>query len=75
LLDEVCDDKLDNDFDRLVDCRDPECLGETGADGGVCEMSETSCEDGSDNDGDTNVDCDDRDCSNDLACRPGIDPV
>ena len=24
---EICDDKVDNDGDRLVDCADPDCLG------------------------------------------------
>ena len=44
--DEVCDDGLDNDYDRLIDGEDPDCCGD-----GVTDPPET-CDDGN------TIDCD-----------------
>ncbi|MFT4625778.1 MAG: hypothetical protein ACI8PZ_004449 [Myxococcota bacterium] len=49
---ENCDDGLDNDQDDLVDCIDPDCLGD-------CPEL---CGDSLDNDGDAFIDCADNDC-------------
>lgn len=55
---EVCDDRIDNDCDRLVDGDDPDC-------GSGLEI----CDNGLDDDGDGEVDCLDSDCSTDPACE------
>ncbi|MBN1656405.1 MAG: hypothetical protein JXA30_21730 [Deltaproteobacteria bacterium] len=52
---ERCDDLLDNDGDRLVDCADSDCWR---SDSGCVEV----CDDSIDNDGDYNIDCQDIDC-------------
>ena len=49
---EDCSNVEDDDFDGLVDCLDPDCLGD-------CPEI---CSDGEDNDGDFAVDCEDSDC-------------
>lgn len=59
---EDCGDGVDNDFDVLVDCDDPDCFGL-----GTC-TSELICNDGLDNDGDGNTDCDDSECADDPRC-------
>lgn len=64
----VCDDRLDNDGDGLVDCADANCF-----DAPIChaggreERSNQACSDFIDNDGDQMVDCEDADCQ-----TPGI---
>ena len=62
---EVCDDGLDNDFDELVDCIDPDCIG----------SCPELCADEIDNDGDGAVDCYDEDCDGvcDETCDDGRD--
>jgi len=55
---EDCTDGVDNDDNGLVDCDDPACEGDAGAD--VC--FEASCDDGLDNDGDGVTDGCDSDC-------------
>ncbi|WP_437955406.1 MopE-related protein [Sorangium sp. So ce119] len=66
---EVCDDDIDNDGDRYVDCADPGC-----ATFGPCrncargaapgpEFGTAACTDGIDNDCDGTLDCADEDCS------------
>lgn len=56
-----CDDRIDDDEDRLVDCADPDCVGDP-----ACV--ETECGDGIDNDRDRLIDCEDPDCEGDDAC-------
>lgn len=63
-----CSDGLDDDADGMIDCQDPECAGQTGAAGQICQLIEESCDDGMDNDGDGGVDCDDSDCSSRSTC-------
>jgi subtilisin-like proprotein convertase family protein len=62
---EACGDAVDNDFDGLVDCDDPDCFGDATS----CTV-ETNCHDDADNDGDTAVDCDDSDCTSSEWCAP-----
>jgi len=54
----ACQDGLDNNCDRSVDCADPSCT----------VFCHEDCADGSDNDLDGLVDCEDTDCSSDAAC-------
>ena len=54
--DEYCSGGVDEDFDGLVDCADPDCTGETG-----CPTGEI-CGNGIDDDGDGYTDCDDAEC-------------
>jgi hypothetical protein len=49
---EVCDNRLDDDGDDLIDCVDDDCIGQ------CTEL----CGDRVDNDGDGHTDCDDTDC-------------
>ena len=49
----LCNDKIDNDKDGLVDCDDPDC---------ACSGQKEICDNGIDDDGDKLVDCDDPDC-------------
>ncbi|MBN1656406.1 MAG: hypothetical protein JXA30_21735 [Deltaproteobacteria bacterium] len=51
---EVCDDRIDNDSDGLVDCADSSCMNDA-----ACPED---CGDGVDNDFDTYIDCYDPDC-------------
>ncbi|MCK9523357.1 MAG: hypothetical protein M0R76_10000 [Proteobacteria bacterium] len=58
LIEEICDDGIDNDGDGLIDCADPDCDGKLGAGGFICEpFGETICDDGFDNDGNGLTDC------------------
>jgi cysteine-rich repeat protein len=57
---EVCDDGIDNDGDRLIDCEDADCAES-------CQGDEI-CDDGVDNDDDALTDCDDPDCASASAC-------
>ncbi|MDB4985027.1 MAG: Tryptophan synthase alpha chain, partial [Myxococcaceae bacterium] len=67
----ACSDKVDDDCDGLVDCKDDDCRVEL-----VCcmktpgqESVETSCNDGINNDCDTSgADCFDSDCALDTNC-------
>lgn len=65
---EVCNDGIDNDWDELIDCEDPDCLWEPCMDGlgyciqGQCVQYEAICSDGIDNDDDGFTDCSDLDC-------------
>jgi len=43
---ENCSDEIDNDCDGLVDCNDPDCIGQTGPNGGTCCQSNSDCNDG-----------------------------
>ena len=66
---EICDDGIDNDKDKLVDCADLDCIGDPSC--------REICDDGLDNDEDGRVDCEDSDCDGDSACveicNDGID--
>jgi len=69
-----CIDGIDNDFDELIDCEDPDCEDfcmEPGDDDDDIPVGDDDddtptepeiCDDGIDNDGDTFVDCADQDC-------------
>lgn len=81
---DICDDGLDNDGDGYIDCADPDCNGQTGPGGGLCECpggvapcGEQTCDDGYDNDGDGFIDGLDLSCGNegigDLGCFDGLD--
>jgi hypothetical protein len=61
---ERCDDGLDNDCDRAIDCRDGDCAMIEPC--GRCHRED--CDDGVDNDCDGSVDCGDSDCSADPRC-------
>ncbi|MBD89652.1 MAG: hypothetical protein CL940_04905 [Deltaproteobacteria bacterium] len=53
-----CGDQIDEDFDGLVDCLDPDCLGL-----GACpDVTETDCSNGADDDANGLEDCDDPAC-------------
>jgi len=52
---EICDDRIDNDGDGLVDCADPDCVGTT-----ACPLE--ICGNCIDDDGDGLVDYEDSDC-------------
>lgn len=66
---EQCNDKIDNDGDRYVDCADPDCTTAANclncANGGTPgpEFGVAACTDGIDNDCDGATDCNDEDCS------------
>jgi hypothetical protein len=58
--DEICDNDVDDDFDDLVDCADPDCNAE-------CPSGEI-CDNTTDDDGDGLVDCDDAECYQHVNC-------
>nr|MDA3862235.1 hypothetical protein [Deltaproteobacteria bacterium] len=60
---EICQVAGDEDNDSFADCLDPDCEGQTGPEGQICELTETICSDNFDNDGDGLFDCDDPDCT------------
>ena len=66
---EKCNDKIDNDGDRYVDCADPDCVSAPNClncNGGQKpgpEFGIAACTDGRDNDCDGVADCADEDCS------------
>lgn len=71
---EVCDNRIDDDRDGLIDCADPDCR--TSMSCGMCvptgpENQGNACGDRRDNDCDGRVDCADTDCvSSPFCCRP-----
>ena len=56
-LKEICGNSIDDDFDGLTDCADPDCKNDPG-----CKGTPEDCENGQDDDGDGVVDCQDPDC-------------
>ncbi|MBA4337208.1 hypothetical protein C0416_05585 [bacterium] len=56
ILDEICNNGLDDDEDGLKDCADPDCDQQEGPNGGTCSTTEV-CGDDYDNNGDGLVDC------------------
>ncbi|MGM0597554.1 MAG: trypsin-like serine protease, partial [Myxococcota bacterium] len=62
LAQEICNNNLDDDFDGLIDCEDPDCEETT-----ACFTGEW-CDNGIDDDNDGIVDCFDADCRNDEHC-------
>jgi hypothetical protein len=60
---EVCNDKVDNDGDSVLDCGDSDCKDESycKADGKP-EGGNARCSDWIDNDGDGQIDCEDQEC-------------
>ena len=75
---EDCNDGIDNDFDDLIDCEDPDCEEDcmepvdpppTGNDDDdEMPIEPEDCSDGIDNDGDGFIDCADQDCLRFLDC-------
>lgn len=72
---ENCSDGIDNNFDDLIDCGDPDCINSdacvdlgnddvdvVGDDDDDTPTESEICDDGIDNDGDSFVDCVDQDC-------------
>lgn len=61
---EICNDRIDNDGDGLVDCADADCYeAEACKTSGGLENTNELCSDFIDNDDDGAVDCEDMDCS------------
>ncbi len=59
----VCNDRVDQDHDGLVDCADADCFHDRVCQaGGAGENTDSRCSDWIDNDGDGMIDCDDQDC-------------
>ncbi|MFH2008763.1 MAG: S8 family serine peptidase [bacterium] len=63
---EYCTGGIDEDFDGLIDCSDPDCTGKTG-----CPEGEI-CLNGIDDDGDGYVDCDDAECGQHGPCTGAV---
>jgi hypothetical protein len=59
---ENCTDALDNDFDGLTDCFDPDCA--------LLPICQEICNDGIDNEGDGFIDCADGECACTAFCPP-----
>lgn len=60
---EVCNDKLDNDGDSVLDCGDSDCKDESYCKpDGKPEGGNARCSDWIDNDGDGQIDCEDQEC-------------
>ena len=66
---EDCTDIIDNDYDGLPDCADPECFGDPACPAPP-SLPETNCGDGIDNDLDWAIDCADADCNGVLPFCP-----
>ena len=64
--DEDCTNGIDDDFDEMVDCGDPECTGQS-----ACPMGEI-CGNSIDDDGDNYTDCEDAECANLGICSGEI---
>ena len=70
----VCNDRVDNDGDTVVDCGDADCAGNPACQAdGQPEYTEERCSDWIDNDGDGAFDCDDSDCGDKSACKGSWD--
>ena len=68
-LDETnCSDLIDNDFDGLIDCEDPDCDAQSCEDGDLCTTGE-SCSAGSCL-GAVAIDCNDSESCTDDTCDP-----
>ena len=83
---EDCTDGIDNDFDELIDCQDPDCQDfcmepgddddNQGDDDDETPTDPENCSDGIDNDGDGFTDCVDIDCIRDAGCLfPPVPPT
>jgi hypothetical protein len=60
---EVCNDKIDNDADSVLDCGDSDCKDESYCKpDGKPEGGNARCSDWIDNDGDGQIDCEDQEC-------------
>ncbi len=77
--DDDCSDGIDNDYDQLIDCQDPDCVFTSGVCGEIIpaipperqiEATFALCTDGIDNDDDGTFDCGDRGCQaiKELCC-------
>jgi len=71
---EICDNGIDDDQDDLIDCKDPDCIGEIGPNDKICCQEHSTCDNNIYCDGEEkciNNECEDGtmvDCSaNDLA--------
>lgn len=70
----VCNDRVDNDGDTVVDCGDADCASNPACQAdGQPEYTEERCSDWIDNDGDGAFDCDDSDCGDKSACKGSWD--
>ena len=65
---EECANGLDDDYDGLVDCDDPDCAGDP-----ICIPVPEDCANGIDDDGDGFIDCDDNECFGDPACPQPVE--
>jgi hypothetical protein len=68
----VCNDRIDNDGDSVVDCGDADCESDAACKvTGVREQNDALCSDFIDNDGNGKIDCDDPSCqgSGVTACK------
>jgi hypothetical protein len=80
IVDEICDDGIDNDGNSFIDCLDFACSADPNCVAGP-ENTDALCADSEDNDEDGLVDCADPSCSNhpdvtvckELNCTDGID--
>jgi len=60
---EICDDKVDNDGDSVMDCGDSDCAAQPYCKSdGKPETGNARCSDWVDNDGDGQIDCEDKEC-------------
>lgn len=59
----ICDNRLDDDNDGLIDCRDNDC-----AKFAACNAERLFCSDGIDNDQNGKVDCEDSTCTTAPVC-------
>ncbi len=65
---EICNDKIDNNGNKLIDCADTSC-----ATSSLCKNKEV-CNDKKDNDADKKIDCQDIDCRTDSSCATATAP-
>ena len=64
----LCEDEVDNDYDSLTDCADPDCAANP-------SCAERDCDNGVDDDFDGETDCLDMDCAQELVCYGQCSPV
>ncbi len=64
VVDESCDNGIDDDGDGKIDCLDSDCAADA-----ACQTTPENCVNGVDDDGDSQIDCQDSDCSADAACQ------